>query len=213
MEMKRLWSPGEEIANSLSHGLGFVAGLIGAPLLISAAMRHGGAANIAGACIFAATIILLYLCSALHHGLPAGRAKNTFELLDHAAIYLLIAGTYTPFTLGVLRGPWGWTLFTIIWALAIAGVVLKTTRGVGNMVLSTGIYILMGWLIVIAAKPLCALMPRTGLLLLVAGGLAYTGGLAFYAARRIPYHHLLWHLSVLAGTACHYFTVLWYAWR
>jgi hemolysin III len=211
--VKRPWSRGEELANSLSHGIGFVFALIGAPVLIGAALRHGGTGNLAGAIVFTVAIALLYLCSTIHHALPPGRARDLSERLDHAAIFLLIAGTYTPFTLGVLRGPWGWTLLCIIWTLAIAGVVLKTVRGIGNVALSHTIYVLMGWLIVVAARPMWLQVPLPGLLLLVAGGLAYTGGLVFYAARRIPYHHLLWHFSVLAGTTCHYFAVLGYAWR
>jgi hemolysin III len=210
--VKRLWSPGEELANSLSHGAGFVAALAGTPFLVAAAVRHGGIANLIGACVFAGAAVLLYFCSALHHALPPGRGKEQFELLDHAAIYLLIAGTYTPFALGVLRGPWGWSLLGVIWTLAIAGLVMKTIRGIGNIVVSTMIYILMGWLIVVAARPLMELVPVPGLLLLMAGGLAYTGGLLFYAARRFQYHHLLWHISVLVGTTCHYFAVLRYAW-
>jgi hemolysin III len=211
--VKRQWSRGEEIANSLSHGIGFALALIGAPFLICAALRHGGFWNVAGASVFVVATLLLYFCSAMLHALPQGPAKDRFEVLDHAAIYILIAGTYTPFTLGVLRGGWGWTLFGVIWALAIAGVVFKTMRGVGNVALSNSIYILMGWLIVIAARPMWMLVPMPGLLLLVFGGLAYTAGLAFFLARRMPYHHLLWHCSVLAGTACHYFAVLGYAWR
>ena len=208
--LNRGQSLGEEIANSISHGTGFLAALIAFPVLVLGAARHGPAAVI-GAAAFAATTLLLYLTSTLYHALAPNRAKHVFQILDHGAIYLLIAGTYTPFTLGVLRGPWGWTLFGLIWALAVAGVVLKSVGGVGHPRLSTGLYIAMGWLILAAAKPLWHAMPAWGLFWLAAGGLAYTAGVAFYAADRMRYAHFLWHLFVLAGTACHFIAVLRYA--
>lgn len=208
--LNRGQSLGEEIANSISHGTGFLAALIAFPVLVLGAARHGPAAVI-GAAAFAATTVLLYLTSTLYHALAPNRAKHVFQILDHGAIYLLIAGTYTPFTLGVLRGPWGWTLFGLIWALAVAGVVLKSVGGVGHPRLSTGLYIAMGWLILAAAKPLWHAMPAWGLFWLAAGGLAYTAGVAFYAADRMRYAHFLWHLFVLAGTACHFIAVLRYA--
>ena len=202
-------SLGEEIANSISHGTGFLAGLIGLPVLVVSAVHHGAAA-IVGATIFGTTMVLLYFTSTLYHALAPNRAKRVFQILDHGAIYLLIAGTYTPFTLGVLRGPWGWTLFGLIWALAIGGVVLKSVGGVRHPRLSTGLYVAMGWLILIAAKPLWSAMPAWGLFWLAAGGLAYTAGVGFYAARA-RYAHFIWHLFVLAGTACHFIAVLRYA--
>ena len=208
--LNRGQSLGEEIANSISHGTGFLAALIAFPVLVLGAARHGPAAVI-GAAAFAATTLLLYLTSTLYHALAPNRAKHVFQILDHGAIYLLIAGTYTPFTLGVLRGPWGWTLFGLIWALAVAGVVLKSVGGVGHPRLSTGLYIAMGWLILAAAKPLWHAMPAWGLFWLAAGGLAYTAGVAFYAADRMRYAHFLWHLFVLAGTGCHFIAVLRYA--
>ena len=204
-------SLGEEIANSVSHGTGFLAALIAIPVLLLDAARHGRLA-IAGATAFAATMALLYLTSTLYHALAPNRAKRVFQILDHGAIYLLIAGTYTPFTLGVLRGPWGWTLFGLIWALAVAGVVLKSVGGVGHPRLSTWLYVAMGWLILVAAKPLWHAMPPWGLFWLAAGGVAYTAGVAFYAAdQRLRYAHFLWHLCVLTGTACHFIAVLRYA--
>ncbi len=202
-------SLGEEIANSISHGTGFLAALIALPVLVMAAARHGAAA-IVGAVIFGTTVVLLYFTSTLYHALAPNRAKRVFQILDHGAIYLLIAGTYTPFTLGVLRGPWGWTLFGLIWALAVAGVVLKSVGGVRHPRLSTGLYVGMGWLILIAARPLWLAMPAWGLFWLAAGGVAYTAGVAFYAARA-RYAHFIWHLFVLAGTACHFIAVLRYA--
>lgn len=204
------WSRGEELANCLSHSVGFVAALIGAPILLLAAGHHGGRLFQVGVGIFCVTTLLLYFFSALQHALPHGPARRVFIALDQAAIFLLIAGTYTPFLLGVLRGPWGWSLFAVVWALAAVGVLLKTAQRAEQPKLTVALYVAMGWLIVIA-KPLWTLVPRAGLLLLVLGGLAYTGGLVFYGALRFRYHHLLWHLCALLGTACHYLAVLWYA--
>jgi len=206
----RAQSLGEEIANSISHGAGFLAALIAIPVLVLGAIRHGPAA-IVGAAVFATTMAFLYLASTLYHALGPNRAKRVFQILDHGAIYLLIAGTYTPFTLGVLRGPWGWTLFGCIWILAVAGIVLKSVGGVRHPRLSTGLYLAMGWLILAAAKPMWHAMPGGGLLWLAAGGIAYTAGLGFYAADRIRFAHFVWHLFVLAGTACHFVAVLRYA--
>lgn len=202
----------EEIANALSHGLGLIAALAATPFLILHAVRNGDAAFIVGASIFAATMVLLYLASTLYHALPAGRGKEVFRVIEHSAIFLLIAGTYTPFTLGVLWGAWGWTLLGLVWGLAVAGVALKALNRMAHPVFSTGLYLLMGWLIVIAAQPLSARVPASGLLWLVAGGLAYTLGVIFFALdARLRYGHFIWHLFVMAGTACHFFAVLWYA--
>jgi hemolysin III len=204
-----LW---EEVANSASHGLGLVAGLIGAPILIVNAAQRGDVVFTIAVCIFSITIFLLYLSSTIYHGLRAGNAKRVFRVLDHSAIYLLIAGTYTPFTLGVLRGNWGWTLFGLIWSLAIVGVVLKAMGRASHPMLSIGIYLVMGWLIVIALVPMIDRVPLPGLLWLLAGGMFYSGGVVFYATdSRLKYGHLAWHFFVLAGTVSHYFAVLWYA--
>jgi hemolysin III len=208
---KRTQSLGEEIANSVSHGVGFLAAVAAAPVLVLSAVRSGGAARITGASVFAATMVLLYLTSTLYHALPRNRAKRVFQVLDHAAIFLMIAGTYTPFTLGVLHGTWGWTLFGLVWGLALAGVVLTAVGGVRYPKLSTGLYIAMGWLVLIAVKPLWLRVPPWGLFWLLAGGIAYTGGVAFYAAKRVRYSHFVWHLFVIAGTACHFIAVLRYA--
>ena len=204
-------SLGEDIANSVSHGAGLLAAVAATPVLVLSAVRHGGAARIAGASVFAAVMVLLYLTSTLYHALPGNRAKRVFQVLDHAAIFLMIAGTYTPFTLGVLRGTWGWTLFGLVWGLALAGVVLTAVGGVRYPKLTTFLYLAMGWLIVIAVKPLWLRMPSWGLFWLFAGGLAYTVGVAFYAAKRIRYSHFVWHLFVIAGTACHFIAVLRFA--
>lgn len=204
-------SRGEEIANSVSHGVGLLAAVAAAPVLILSAVGRGGAAGIVGTSVFAATIVLLYLTSTLYHALPVNRAKQVFRVLDHVAIFLLIAGTYTPFTLGVLRGAWGWTLFGLVWGLALFGVVLKTACGVRYPVLSTSLYLAMGWLLLVAVKPLLQLVPMWGLFWLLAGGIAYTVGVAFYVAKSIRYGHFVWHLFVIAGTLCHFIAVLRYA--
>ena len=208
---ERAQSLGEEIANSVSHGVGLLAAVAAVPFLVVAAVERGEAAGIVGASIFATTMVLLYLASTLYHALPANRAKGVFRVLDHAAIYLLIAGTYTPFTLGVLRGAWGWTLFGLVWGLALAGVVVKAVGGVQHLRVSTGFYLVMGWLFLIAAKPLWLRLPSWGLFWLVAGGMAYTVGVAFFRAERVRYAHFVWHLFVLAGTACHFIAVFRYA--
>ena len=205
-------SRGEEIANTISHGLGLIAALIGTPFLITHAARHGDAGFIVGASVFAATMVLLYLASTLYHALPVGSAKRVFRVIEHSAIFLLIAGTYTPFTLGVLKGPWGWTLFGLVWALAAAGVAMKAFSRLAHPIVSTSLYLLMGWLVVIAANPLYERVPASGLFWLVAGGLAYTIGVAFFATdTRLRYGHFIWHVFVTAGTSCHFFAVLWYA--
>ena len=201
----------EEIANGVSHGIALVACLIAAPFLLNSASRSGDAWNTAGAGIFAGAMIFMYLSSTLYHLLPENRAKRVFRVLDHGAIFLLIAGTYTPFTFGALRGAWGWTLFGLVWGMAILGLVMKVAGVMRPPRLSTGLYLAMGWLIVIAIRPLWMKVPLPGLLWLLAGGIAYTGGVAFYAAERIRYSHFVWHLFVVLGTTCHFFAVLWYA--
>jgi len=208
---ERPQSLGEEIANSVSHGLGFLATVAAFPVLVLAAQQRGDTAGIVGASVFATTMVLLYLASTLFHALPRCRAKRVFQILDHSAIYLLIAGTYTPFTLGVLRGDLGWTLFGIVWGLAVAGTMLKALGGVRYTTLSTWTYLAMGWLVVIAAKTVWALVPGWGLFWLIAGGVAYTAGAVFFMAERIRYFHFVWHLFVVAGTTCHFIAVLRYA--
>lgn len=210
-EHERPQSLGEEISNAFSHAVGFIATLVAVPFLIVSAIRHGNPWTITGSGIFAGTMVLLYLASTLYHALPRSKAKRVFRVLDHGAIFILIAGTYTPFTLGVLRGPWGWTLLLLVWSLAILGVTAKAVGGIRCPHLSTGLYLAMGWLILIAIRPLWSQMPATGILWLLAGGIAYTSGVGFFAAVRVRYTHFVWHLFVIAGTTCHYFAVLWYA--
>ena len=208
---RRAQSLGEEIANSISHGVGLLAAVVVAPVLIADAAQRGGATGVIGASVFASTVGLLYLASVLYHALPPNRAKRVFQVLDHGAIFLLIAGTYTPFTLGVLHGAWGWSLLGLVWSLALVGVVLKAISGVRYPRFSVGLYLAMGWVVLIAVKPLWLLMPTEGLFWLLSGGLAYTVGVPFYAAERVRYSHFVWHLFVLAGTACHFIAVLRYA--
>ena len=207
----RVQSFGEEIANSVSHGVGLVAAVVAVPFLIVAAVDGGDAAAIVGVSIFGLTLVLLFLTSTLYHAVTHPAAKPVLRIIDHVAIYLLIAGTYTPLTLGVLRGGWGWALFGIVWGLGLAGVILKLVAGVRYPRLSVGLYIAMGWLVVIAIKPLWDSLPVGGLLWLLAGGVAYTGGVVFYAADRWRYAHLVWHLCVIAGATCHFIAVLMYA--
>jgi len=203
-------SPGEELANSISHGVGLVATFVAGPVLIASAIRHGGLGTIVGASIFVSTAVLLYLFSALYHALRHAKAKRVFQVLDHSAIFLLIAGTYTPFTLGVLHGTWGWALLWTIWTLAAAGVALTATGKLHNRVASTALYVAMGWLMLVAVRPLWLRMPPMGFLWLGLGGVAYTAGVPFFAAHR-RYSHFVWHLFVIAGTACHFVAVMKYA--
>jgi hemolysin III len=194
----------------VSHGVGLAASLAVTPVLVVTALDEG-AASIVGASVFAATMVLLYLASTLYHAARPGRAKGVLKLLDHSAIYLLIAGSYTPFTLGVLRGAWGWSLFGIIWGLAFTGVLLKAFGALRHKLLSNSLYLLMGWLVIVAAHPLWQRMPGPGLAWLAAGGLAYTFGVPFYASERLRYGHFVWHLCVLLGTSCHVVAVIRYA--
>lgn len=210
--VERRQTRGEEIANSVSHGLGLGAAIGAMPILLVANVQNGSSASIAGAFVFSTTMVLLYFASTLYHALPEGRAKRVFLKIDHGAIYLFIAGSYTPFALGVLEGAWGWTLFGLVWALAVTGVTLKIFDRLRHPWLSTGLYLLMGWLALIAAVPLCERMAAGGLLLLVGGGIAYTAGVPFFATdARVKYGHFIWHLFVVAGSTCHFLAVLWYA--
>ena len=200
-------SRGEEIANSISHGVGFLGAVAVTPVLIIAAIPSGPSA-IVGASIFGATMMVLYLVSCLYHAFPENRAKRLFQIFDHGAIFLLIAGTYTPFTLSVLEGAWGWSLFGVVWSFAIAGVVLKSVGGPRSGKLSTGLYLAMGWMAVVAAKPLYTNLSAEGLFWLLAGGAMYSGGVFFFMIdNRVRYSHFIWHIFVLMGTACHVMAV------
>ena len=198
----------EEMANSISHGLGFLGALAITPVLIISAIPRGAGA-ITGASIFGASMIILYLASTLYHALPPGRTKRLFQVLDHSAIFLLIAGTYTPFTLSILPDAWGWTIFGMVWSLAVLGVVLKSVQGPGTGPLSVALYLGMGWLAVLAVKPLWDSMSGWGLFWLLGGGVMYSAGVLFFVYdHRIRFSHFIWHLFVVAGTACHVVALL-----
>lgn len=204
---------GEEIANSVSHGVGFLLAVAALPLLLKAcAAQRAQPLDYVAVCLFAVTMMLLYLVSAVYHALPMGRIKAVFNRFDHAAIYLFIAGSYTPFALGALRGGLGWTLFGIVWGLATLGAFAKLANRLSHPLVSTGLYIAMGWLAVFAAGPLLAHIAPQGLTLLLAGGVAYTlGAVVFLFDSRVRYAHFVWHLFVIAGSACHFFAALWHA--
>lgn len=202
-------STGEEIANSVTHGIGAVLGVVGLVLLLMTAIARGSALHITAVAVFGSTLILLYLASTLYHALTPPRAKRVFQILDHSAIYLLIAGTYTPFTLITLRGAWGWSPFAVIWSLAVFGVVFKSIWIDRHAALSTAVYVLMGWCAIVAIRPLLRGLPWDGFLWLLAGGVSYTAGVIFYASQR-RYAHSVWHLFVLGGSACHYWAIYRY---
>lgn len=212
MAEDRAQTLGEEVANTLSHGLGFLLAVASLPILVWQAKRLGSAVDIVAASVFAATMMLLYGVSALYHALPRGAAKAWFQRFDHAAIYLFIAGSYTPFTLGVLKGAWGWSLFGVVWGAAAFGVTVKLLNRLRHPWVSTVLYVAMGWVAVVAAGPLMERLPTAGLVWLVAGGLSYTlGAVVFLLDNRIRYAHAVWHLFVLGGSVCHFFAALGYA--
>jgi hemolysin III len=192
-----------ELANTVTHGIGVLASIAALTLLVIHAARGGDPWEVVGVSIFGATLILLYLASTMYHAVERPSLKQRLKVMDHSAIYLLIAGTYTPFMLGVLRGGWGWSMFGVIWGLAAAGVVFKLMLTGRYPRLSTFIYVLMGWLVLIAAVPMFTLMTRETLTWLIAGGVTYTAGTAFYHNHRIPQAHAIWHLFVLGGSVCH----------
>lgn len=209
---RREQSLGEEIANSISHSVGLVGAVVGTPFLLVAAVDHGDLAFLVGAWVFCVAMLVLYSASTVYHVLPRGPIKRLFRVLDHSAIFLLIAGTYTPFTVGVLRDSVGWPLFATVWALAIVGVAMKAVSSAEHPIASTTLYLAMGWVVLLVADALVAAVPLPGLAWLLAGGLSYSLGLVFFAMdARLRYGHTVWHVFVVAGTACHYFAVLWYA--
>ncbi|ANQ53225.1 hemolysin D [Thermosipho affectus] len=202
------YSLGEEIANAITHGIGTLIALFGLVWLIVYASMSGGVLKIVSFTIFGVTLFLLYLISTLYHGISYRKAKAIFEIMDHSAIFLLIAGTYTPFLLLVISGRLGWILFSIMWVLATIGIVFKVFFVREYMVISTLIYIAMGWMIVFFIKNLWVNFNERGIILLVLGGLAYTIGTIFYMYRKIKFHHMIWHLFVILGSIFHYFAVL-----
>lgn len=202
------YTRGEEIANSLTHGLGLGLSLAGLSVLVTFASLWGDSWRVTGCAIFGASLVLLYGASTLYHALRSPRAKHVMRVLDHAAIFVLIAGTYTPFLLSNLRGPWGWSLFGVVWAMAVVGMVLKLFLTGRFPLVSALVYLFMGWLILVAFKPLVMSVPLGSVAMLIIGGLAYSAGTIFYLWERLPYHHAIWHLFVLTGSAFHFFAVL-----
>ena len=205
------YSRAEEIANSLTHGVGILLSIAGLAILTSFASVFGTAWHIVSVSIYGATQITLYTASTLYHSITSPRAKAVLRIFDHSAIFLLIAGTYTPFALVNLRGPWGWSLFGVVWGLAAIGIAIQGVLIRQKGFLTALPYIGMGWLALIAIRPLWPRLPVAGWLWLIAGGLAYTAGAAFFAAERVRYGHFVWHVFVLIGTTCHFFAVLWYS--
>jgi len=203
---------GEEIANSVTHGIGAALSIAGLVAIVVAAALHGSALRMAACAIYGTSLVLLYASSTIYHALADNRAKRVFKILDHSSIYLLIAGTYTPVTLITLRGPWGWTLFGLIWGLCVCGILFKSLW-IGRLkVASTVVYVLMGWCAVVAIRPLLAALPWTGFAWLLAGGLCYTAGVAFYVSSG-KFAHSVWHLFVMAGSLCQYWAVFHYVLR
>jgi hemolysin III len=204
------YGSGEEIANYVTHGAGALLAVAGLVVLAARSAAFGSPRLLVGCTVFGMSLVLLYVTSTLYHAVPPSRAKAWLRMVDHSAIFLLIAGTYTPFTLVSLRGPWGWSLFAVVWTLAIVGITLRVALRRRPTALFLALYLCMGWCVVVALRPLSAAVAPPGLALLVAGGLAYSGGVVFYVWRRLPFHHAVWHGFVLAGSALHFFAVLLY---
>lgn len=204
------YSPAEELANSLTHGVGLLLAIAGLAVLTAFASLFGTVWHIVSCSIYGATQIIMYTASTLYHSIPLPRAKAVLRVLDHSAIFLLIAGTYTPFALVSLRGPWGWSLLGVVWGLALMGIALQSRLIRRGPVLTALPYVALGWVVVVALPPLTQAVAPGGLLLLLAGGLAYSGGTVFYIWRRLPYHHAIWHGFVLAGSVLHFFAILFY---
>ena len=207
----RIQSVAEEIANCISHGIGLIGAIAGIPILILSALERADGFALAGALVFGIALVSLYLFSTLYHVTRNQRLKQIFRALDHAAIFLLIAATYTPFLLGSLRGFWGWTLFAAIWALAVSGVVFIACGGLRYRMANICFCLALGWIAILAGRLFWLHIAPAGLILIAAGGIAYSVGTIFYAFKRIRFGHFVWHLFVLAGTICHFCAVLWYA--
>ena len=204
-------SLGEEIANSVTHGVGLALSVAALPVLVAKAFRQGDGLRVASVAVFGATLVALYAASTLYHSIPHPRARAVLRAVDHSAIYLLIAGTYTPFAMGALRDDGGTLLLAAVWTLALSGISCRTLLGPRFHRVSVALYVAMGWLVLFAIRPMIAHVATPGLVWLFAGGAAYTGGVAFYAWKRLPYGHMVWHLFVLAGSICHFFAVLGYS--
>jgi len=203
------FSAGEELAHSLTHGFGLIIAITALVLMTVFAARRGTAIHVASCTIYGATLVILFAASTLYHALPHGRGKRVFGILDHAAIFLLIAGTYTPFALVTLQGGWGWSLFGAIWGIAIGGVVLEAVSRGRVRRIQLVLYLVMGWGVFVVGRPLLKELAPGGVALLLAGGLAYTLGVIFFVWKR-PFFHAIWHAFVLAGSICHFFAVLLY---
>ena len=204
------YSLSEEIASSVTHGIGVLLAVGALVVMVVYATLRGTAWHVVSCAVYGFTLVLMFAASTLYHSLSRPRAKVIMKVLDHSAIYLLIAGTYTPFLLVTLRGPWGWSLFGVIWVLALVGIVFKVFFAGRFKLFSTLVYIGMGWMVIIAIRPLYQSLPLGGLIWLVAGGLFYTGGTIFYLWRRIPFNHAVWHAFVMVGSLCHFFSVMLY---
>jgi hemolysin III len=212
MIQERVQTWREELVNAISHGLGFLLAVASLPILVVFSGRHGAASSLTGAVIFSVTMMVLYLSSALYHALPHGRAKAWFQRFDHAAIFLFIAGSYTPFVLGPLHGAWGWALFGVVWGAAAIGIAAKVLNRLKHPFWSTGLYVAMGWVALVAVVPMFERIAPSGLAWLVAGGVAYTVGAIFFLLdNRVRYAHFVWHLFVMTGSTCHFFAALWHA--
>ena len=201
----------EEIANSIAHGLFLLAAVIGSPFLIAKSIETDSNLTILTTCIFAVSVILVYFISTLYHAMPKNRAKDILRLVDYGAIYLLIAGTYTPIALNVIKGGWGWALFSMEWVLAIVGILILIYKGLEHKGILLSFYVIMGWLLLVAIKPLWLSMPAWGLFWIFAGGAAYTLGITYYRISHLNFRHFIWHIFVVAGTACHSIAVFLYA--
>ena len=207
---ENIYSLREEIAHGVTHGIGALLAIAGLAVLTARAAVHGDVWQMVSVSVFGAALVLMYAASTLFHSIPLPNTKRVFRVLDHCLIYVLIAGTYTPFTLVTLRGPWGWSLFGAVWGLALAGIVFKVFTTGRFEKLSLAVYLIMGWCVLLAVKPLMAALPEGGLWLLLAGGLSYSIGTIFYRWESLRYHHAIWHLFVLGGSVAHYFAVLLY---
>jgi hemolysin III len=203
-------SRGEEIAHAVSHGMGLLAALIAGPLLVAQASARGMPWGVVSVSVFVASIVLMYLASTVYHILPSGHGKRVLRTMEHCTIFLLIAGTYTPLTLLSIQGVVGWSLLALVWGLAIFGMILKSVASTHHRWLPAVLYLALAWMVVVEIRPLSASIPFAGMVWLFAGGIAYTVGMAFFAARSVPYLHFVWHLFVLAGTTCHFIAIWGY---
>ncbi|MBR9907330.1 MAG: hemolysin III family protein [Gammaproteobacteria bacterium] len=210
MSKTKAYTIAEEIAHALTHGVGAIAAIVGLIFMLVWAVSYGDTFHVVSASIYGASLILLYLASTLYHAFPWPRVKAFFQQMDHAAIYVLIAGTYTPFALVNLRGPWGWSLLGVVWGIAVVGVIMEVAMKERKKWLSLSLYLGMGWMALIMIKPMIDSVEPGGLWLLLAGGLAYTFGVIFYVWKSLRFHHAIWHLFVLAGSVLHFFSVFYF---